>query len=1188
MEVPTRGDTRSERVKSVDLHPTEPWVLSGLYNGTVMLWDYDKQQLVKSFEVSTLPVRNARFIARKQWIVASADDLQLRVFNYNTMDKVTAFDAHTDYIRFLEVHPVLPIILSCADDMTVKMWDWEKNWLCTQVFEGHGHYVMMAKFNPKDTNTFATGSLDRTIRVWGLGSSHPHFTLEGHERGVNCIDYYPGGDKPYLISGSDDKTVKVWDYQTKTIVHTLDGHTHNLADVMYHPRLPLIISACEDGAVRMWHSTTYRAETTLNYGMERAWCLAGLDSSNVLAIGYDEGSVVLRLGHDTPVVSMDATGKLIWATNNEIQTASVKGVVAELGLKDGERVPLPGRDLGSCEVFPQKLQHNSNGRFVAVCGDGEYIIYTSQQLRNKSFGSALDFAWSPTGTGDYVVRESSSKIVLFKNFVQVKTVKPAQCTAEGLFGGALIGVRGPDCIAFYDWDNDMRFVRKIDATVKNVWWSDAGDLVVLATDSSYYVLRYNRDAEAAPSPDGVEGAFELLHELSEKVSSGTWVGDCFLYVNSGGRLNYYVGGEIMTITHLPTKMYLLGYLPKENVVFLMDKQKNVTSFTVHLVLLEYQTAVVRHDFTTANAILPRIPPDLMDVVARFLESQGYKEEALVLSTDPDQKFDLAVQLAKLDVAKDIMMAREHDQHASATDTQHKWKQLGDLALNDGNYTLAEDCAVRSEDLSLLLLLYTSRGDRVKLAALAEMATAKGRHNVAFVSLLFLGRLKDCVGLLVDSKRLPEAAFFARSYDPAAIDEVLGLWRDDLAQVSSRAAKALADPAKNVELFENFEKSIRAAQVVAQQQHVVFPASEYAARVPLLDVHVLDRGQEEVVAVQDNGTERSYDNGAEGDRRHQPEAEAEVQAKREADALLQYQRNQQAKAQAEAHARALAEAEEEARAEAEAQKRAQDEARAIAQAEARAKEEARAKAQAEEEARAEAEAQKRAQDEAHARAQAEAAARAQAEARAQEEARAKAQAEEEARAKAQAEAEARAEAEAKERAQAQAHARAQAEAAARAQAEERARAQAQEEARAHAEAQARAQAEARAVAEAKAAEEEARLREKAKEDARLRAEAEAIEEEARRHAEALARAQAVAQEEARVRAEKEAQALAQEQARVEEARLRVEAEARLRADAEAARGTAAPSSVVAADVLDFGLKSDEEIDFDDDDADWGEM
>jgi hypothetical protein len=44
-------------------------------------------------------VRAAKFVARKQWMVCGADDMQLRVYNYNTMDKVKAFEAHTDYIR---------------------------------------------------------------------------------------------------------------------------------------------------------------------------------------------------------------------------------------------------------------------------------------------------------------------------------------------------------------------------------------------------------------------------------------------------------------------------------------------------------------------------------------------------------------------------------------------------------------------------------------------------------------------------------------------------------------------------------------------------------------------------------------------------------------------------------------------------------------------------------------------------------------------------------------------------------------------------------------------------------------------------------------------------------------------------------------------------------------------------------
>lgn len=72
-------------------------------------------------------------------------------------------------------------------------------------------------------------------KVWQLGSSSPNFTLEGHEKGVNCIDYYSGGDKPYLISGADDRLVKIWDYQVcvqLVINFCADCHSKNIVEVI--------------------------------------------------------------------------------------------------------------------------------------------------------------------------------------------------------------------------------------------------------------------------------------------------------------------------------------------------------------------------------------------------------------------------------------------------------------------------------------------------------------------------------------------------------------------------------------------------------------------------------------------------------------------------------------------------------------------------------------------------------------------------------------------------------------------------------------------------------------------------------------------------------------------------------------------------------------------------------------------
>ena len=125
-------------------------------------------------------------------------------------------------------------------------------------------------------------------------------------------------------------------------------------------------------------------------------------------------------------------------------------------------------------------------------------------------------------------------------------------------------------------------------------------------------------------------------------------------------------------------MYLLGYIPRENRLYLGDKELNVVSFSLLLSVLEYQTAVMRRDFDTADKVLPTIPREQRTRVAHFLEKQvssmtvhrafhpskiieifsdnlffvlqGFKSQALAVTTDSEHKFDLAIQLGELKTA----------------------------------------------------------------------------------------------------------------------------------------------------------------------------------------------------------------------------------------------------------------------------------------------------------------------------------------------------------------------------------------------------------------------------------------------------------------------------------------------------------------------------------------------------------
>jgi coatomer subunit beta' len=119
-------------------------------------------------------------------------------------------------------------------------------------------------------------------------------------------------------------------------------------------------------------------------------------------------------------------------------------------------------------------------------------------------------------------------------------------------------------------------------------------------------------------------------------------------------------------------MYILGYIPRDNRLYLVDKTLSVVSYSLHLSIINYQTAILRGDLDTASKILPKIPNEHRNRIAQFLDSQGLKEQALEVSIDPDHRFELAIQLGKLETAQEI---------AKDSATEQKWKQLGDLALS---------------------------------------------------------------------------------------------------------------------------------------------------------------------------------------------------------------------------------------------------------------------------------------------------------------------------------------------------------------------------------------------------------------------------------------------------------------------------------------------------------------------------
>ena len=127
-------------------------------------------------------------------------------------------------------------------------------------------------------------------------------------------------------------------------------------------------------------------------------------------------------------------------------------------------------------------------------------------------------------------------------------------------------------------------------------------------------------------------------------------------------------------------------------------------------------------------------------------------------------------------------------------------------------------------------------------SLGQTASSSDKNNVAFLSNFLMGSLEDCLDTLIKSGRLPEAAFFARTYLPSEVSRVLPLWKAELAKVNEKAGQSLADPENYENLFPNFAQSLEVQKHLESERKTTLPANKFLSMpVSILNGTSLVRG-----------------------------------------------------------------------------------------------------------------------------------------------------------------------------------------------------------------------------------------------------------------------------------------------------------------------------------------------------------
>ncbi|XP_049410385.1 transcription initiation factor TFIID subunit 5-like [Solanum stenotomum] len=103
-------------------------------------------------------------------------------------------------------------IATGSSDKTVRLWDVQSG-DCVRIFIGHRSMILSLAMSP-DGRYMASGDEDGTVMMWDLSSGRCITPLVGHSSCVWSLAF--SGEGSLLASGSADCTVKLWDVTTST------------------------------------------------------------------------------------------------------------------------------------------------------------------------------------------------------------------------------------------------------------------------------------------------------------------------------------------------------------------------------------------------------------------------------------------------------------------------------------------------------------------------------------------------------------------------------------------------------------------------------------------------------------------------------------------------------------------------------------------------------------------------------------------------------------------------------------------------------------------------------------------------------------------------------------------------------------------------------------------------------------
>ncbi len=227
----------TDTILSVTFSPDGTQILSGGYDGKIILWDIATGDIIHRFEEHSLTVYSVAFSPDGTQILSGSLDNQLILWDVETGNIIHRLEEHISGVQSVAFNFDGTQMLSSSRD-TLILWDVETGDIIRR-FVGQEGLIWRVVFSPDGTQILS-GTYDSTLILWDVATGNILQYFEEDSFYLNSLAFSPDGTQ--VLSG-EDSTLILWDVDTGDIIRRFDdGPLGSINSVAFNPSGTKIIS----------------------------------------------------------------------------------------------------------------------------------------------------------------------------------------------------------------------------------------------------------------------------------------------------------------------------------------------------------------------------------------------------------------------------------------------------------------------------------------------------------------------------------------------------------------------------------------------------------------------------------------------------------------------------------------------------------------------------------------------------------------------------------------------------------------------------------------------------------------------------------------------------------------------------------------------------------------------------------